>query len=119
RAGSEMGGRGVALCGRRAKAMWGWTFHGMCVRVMRRGAKTLGMSSNFSIYDADDTKRLVTLVIRDLDLDPKKHPPRGVANQISDWKNELVDVEAAAAAAADGAQRVAAEVYAEDRKSVV
>ena len=113
KAANEMRERVVDLCGRRANAMWVSTFHRMCVRVLRREAKTLGMSSNFSIYDADDTKRLVTLVVRDLDLDPKKHPPRALAHQISDWKNELVDVEAAAAVAADGAQRVAAEVYAE------
>ncbi|MGH3470359.1 MAG: UvrD-helicase domain-containing protein, partial [Thermocrispum sp.] len=113
KAANEMRERVVELCGRRANAMWVSTFHRMCVRVLRREAKTLGMSSNFSIYDADDTKRLVTLVARDLDLDPKKHPPRALANTISDWKNELVDAEAAGKAAADGAQRVAAEVYGE------
>jgi DNA helicase-2/ATP-dependent DNA helicase PcrA len=113
KAANEMRERVVELCGRRANAMWVSTFHRMCVRILRREAKTLQMSSNFSIYDADDTKRLVTLVARDQDIDPKKYPPRALANTISDWKNELIDPSEAASAAADGVQRTAAEVYAE------
>src|SRR5690242_19624154 len=67
KAAAEMKERVVDLVGRRANAMWVSTFHSMCVRVLRREAKTLEMSSNFSIYDSDDTKRLITLVARDLD----------------------------------------------------
>jgi DNA helicase-2/ATP-dependent DNA helicase PcrA len=78
---------------------------------MRREAKTLGMSSNFSIYDSDDTRRLITLVARDLDLDPKKYAARTLAVHISNLKNELVDPETATARATNDLERRVAEVY--------
>ncbi|MQA63327.1 MAG: DNA helicase PcrA [Actinophytocola sp.] len=113
KAAAEMRERVVELVGRRANAMWVSTFHSMCVRILRREAKTLGMSSNFSIYDADDTKRLITLVARDLDLDPKRYPARALAVRISNWKNELLDPDAASAASANDHERAAASVYRE------
>src|ERR1700753_2233710 len=76
KAAAEMKERVSDLVGTRARAMWVSTFHSMCVRVLRRDAKTLGMGSNFSVYDADDTRRLVTLVARALDLDPERYPAR-------------------------------------------
>src|ERR1044071_6558333 len=91
KAAAEMRERVAALVGRRANAMWVSTFHSMCVRILRREAKTLEMSSNFSIYDSDDTKRLITLVARDLDIDPKRYAARTLAVHISNLKNELVD----------------------------
>ena len=72
KAAAEMRERVVELCGRRANAMWVSTFHSMCVRLLRREAKTLELTSNFSIYDADDSRRLMALVGRDLELDPKR-----------------------------------------------
>src|SRR5215211_1947670 len=83
----------TALVGRRANVMWVSTFHAMCVRIMRREAKHLGLSTSFSIYDQDDSRRLVGLVARDLDLDPKRYPARGLAAQISNLKNELLDAD--------------------------
>src|SRR5690348_11308513 len=65
KAAAEMRERVVELVGRRANVMWVSTFHSMCVRVLRREATTLGMKSSFSVYDADDTRRLITLVSRD------------------------------------------------------
>ena len=70
--------------------MWVSTFHSMCVRILRREAKHLGVRSAFSVYDADDTRRLVGLVARDLELDPKKFAARALAAQISNLKNELL-----------------------------
>ena len=90
KAAAEMRERVVELVGRRANAMWVSTFHSMCVRVLRRDATTLGMKSSFSVYDSDDTRRLITLVARDLDLDPKRYTARGLATHISNLKNELV-----------------------------
>jgi DNA helicase-2/ATP-dependent DNA helicase PcrA len=113
KAAAEMRDRVSELVGRRANAMWVSTFHSMCVRLLRREAKTLGMSSNFSIYDSDDTKRLITLVARDLDIDPKRYPARTLAVHISNLKNELVDSEGAAGAATNDLERRVAEVYAE------
>ncbi|MHA6792794.1 DNA helicase PcrA [Pseudonocardia bannensis] len=112
KAAAEMKGRVDALVGRRANAMWVSTFHSMCVRILRREAKHLGVRSAFSVYDADDTRRLVGLVARDLELDPKRYPARGLAAQISNLKNELVDADVAAARAGNDHERKVAEVYA-------
>jgi DNA helicase II / ATP-dependent DNA helicase PcrA len=113
KAAAEMRERVVELVGRRANAMWVSTFHSMCVRVLRREATTLGMKSSFSVYDADDTRRLITLVSRDLDIDPKRYTARGLAAAISNLKNELVDPETAKDKAANDFERRAAEVYVE------
>jgi len=111
KAAAEMKERVADLVGPRARSMWVSTFHSMCVRVLRREAKTLGMSSNFSIYDSDDSRRLITLVARDLDLDPKRYPARTLAIHISNLKNELIDAETAAADATTDLERRVAEVY--------
>src|SRR3712207_4445174 len=103
-----------ALVGRRSAAMWVSTFHSMCVRILRREAKHLGVRSAFSVYDADDTRRLVGLVARDLELDPKKFAPRAIAAQISNLKNELLGPDDAAERAVNDHERKVAEV---DRKS--
>jgi DNA helicase-2/ATP-dependent DNA helicase PcrA len=112
KAAAEMKERVDALVGRRANAMWVSTFHSMCVRILRREAKHLGVRSAFSVYDADDTRRLVGLVARDLELDPKKFAARGLAAQISNLKNELLSADDAAARAANDYERKVAEVYA-------
>ena len=93
KAAAEMRERVEELVGPRAKAMWVMTFHSACVRILRREATKVGMRSNFSIYDAADSQRLVALVMRDLDLDPKRFPPRSFGHRISNLKNELVDEE--------------------------
>jgi DNA helicase-2/ATP-dependent DNA helicase PcrA len=111
KAAREMAERVAALVGRRSAAMWVSTFHSMCVRVLRREAKTLHLGSSFSIYDADDTRRLVAQVARDLDLDPKRYPARGLAAQISNLKNELLDATDAADRAGNDYERRVAEVY--------
>jgi DNA helicase II / ATP-dependent DNA helicase PcrA len=112
KAAAEMKERVDALVGRRSNAMWVSTFHSMCVRVLRREATHLGVRSAFSVYDADDSRRLVGLVTRDLDLDAKKFAPRTVAAQISNLKNELLTPDDAAARAANEHERRVAEVYA-------
>lgn len=113
KAAAEMKERVSALVGPRARAMWVSTFHSMCVRVMRREAKSAGLSSNFSIYDSDDSRRLITLVARDLDLDPKRYPARTLAIHISNLKNELLTPEDGAERAANDLERRVAEVYGE------
>ncbi|MEV7551073.1 DNA helicase PcrA [Amycolatopsis sp. NPDC089917] len=113
KAAAEMRERVSDLVGRRANAMWVSTFHSMCVRILRREAKTLEMSSSFSIYDSDDTKRLITLVARDLDIDPKKYAARTLAVHISNLKNELIDPDTAVADAGNDLERRVAEVYVE------
>jgi DNA helicase-2/ATP-dependent DNA helicase PcrA len=111
KAAGEMKERVAALVGARAKAMWVSTFHSACVRILRRESKRLGMSSSFSIYDAADSQRLMTMVCRDLDLDPKRFPPRSMGAQISNLKNELVDWETYASQAATPSEEMLAEIY--------
>ncbi len=112
KAAAEMRERVISLVGGRAKIMWVSTFHSMCVRILRRECRHLGLKSSFSIYDADDSRRLVGLVARDLDLDPKRYPARTLAAQISNLKNELHTQADAAAAASNDFERRVAEVYA-------
>ncbi|MFH8785806.1 DNA helicase PcrA [Streptomyces roseoverticillatus] len=112
KAAGEMKERVEQLVGPRANAMWVMTFHSACVRILRRESKKLGFTSSFSIYDAADSKRLMALVCRDLDLDPKKFPPKSFSAKISNLKNELIDEEAFAAQAADGFEKTLAEAYA-------
>ncbi len=84
------------------------------MRILRREATKVGLRSNFSIYDAADSQRLMTLVCRELDLDPKRYPPRSFSAQVSNLKNELIDEETYAATVADGThtERMLAEAYA-------
>jgi DNA helicase-2/ATP-dependent DNA helicase PcrA len=112
KAAGEMKERVAALVGGRARAMWVSTFHSACVRILRAEAKKLGFTTTFSIYDQADAQRLMTLVCRDLDLDPKRFPARSMSNQVSDLKNELVDWETARDRAENVLQKQVAEVYA-------
>jgi DNA helicase II / ATP-dependent DNA helicase PcrA len=111
KAAGEMKERVAALVGPRAKTMWVSTFHSMCVRILRAEAKTLGLTSSFSIYDADDARRLMTLVTRDIDLDPKRYPARSMSALVSNLKNELVTPQAWADQARSSGDKVLAEVY--------
>jgi DNA helicase-2/ATP-dependent DNA helicase PcrA len=113
KAAAEMRERVAALVGPRAKAMWVMTFHSACVRILRREAGKVGMKSTFSIYDAADSQRLMALVLRDLDLDTKRYPPRSFSHQVSNLKNELVDEETFAGQVSDGThqERMLAEAY--------
>ena len=119
KAAAEMRERVVQLVGPRARSMWVSTFHSTCVRILRNQASLLpGLNSNFSIYDADDSRRLLLMIGKDMGLDTKRYSPRLLANGISNLKNELIDPEQATANASadtDGGEltRIIAEVYAE------
>ncbi|MCS0600136.1 DNA helicase PcrA [Streptomyces sp. LP11] len=112
KAAGEMRERVEQLVGPRAGAMWVMTFHSACVRILRRESKKLGFTSSFSIYDAADSKRLMALVCRDLDLDPKRYPPKSFSAKVSNLKNELIDEEDFAAQATDGFEKTLAQAYA-------
>ncbi|MFJ6804850.1 DNA helicase PcrA [Streptomyces anulatus] len=112
KAAGEMKERVEQLVGPRANAMWVMTFHSACVRILRRESKKLGFTSSFSIYDAADSKRLMALVCRDLDLDPKQFPPKAFTAKVSNLKNELIDEETFAGQAADGFEKTLAQAYA-------
>jgi DNA helicase II / ATP-dependent DNA helicase PcrA len=111
KAAGEMKERVEQLVGPRAERMWVSTFHSACVRILRRESKKLGFTSSFSIYDAADSKRLMALVCKDLDLDPKRYPPKAFSARVSNLKNELVDPEDFAAKAGEGYEKTLAEAY--------
>ena len=89
KAAGEMKERVAELVGDRARSMWVSTFHSACVRILRKEAQLLGYSNSFTIYDQSDSLRLITLVMRDMNLDSKKYAPRAVQSLISSAKNEL------------------------------
>ncbi|WP_405724096.1 DNA helicase PcrA [Streptomyces sp. NBC_01537] len=111
KAAGEMKERVEQLIGPRANAMWVLTFHSACVRILRRESKRLGFTSSFSIYDGADSKRLMALVCRDLDLDPKQYPPKSFSAKVSNLKNELVDEETFVAQAENPFEKKLAEAY--------
>ena len=117
KAAAEMRERVVQLIGPRARNMWVSTFHSTCVRILRNQASLLpGLNSNFSIYDADDSRRLLMMIAKDMGLDVKRHSPRLLANAISNLKNELIDPAQAAAEASEAGEDlpgIVAEVYGE------
>jgi DNA helicase II / ATP-dependent DNA helicase PcrA len=120
KAAGEMAARVAALVGdRRARAMWVMTFHSACVRILRREATRFGYPSNFSIYDSADSQRLMTLVCRELELDARQYPPKSMAAQVSNLKNELVDYESFASQARGAKERVLAEAYTEYQRRLV
>jgi DNA helicase-2/ATP-dependent DNA helicase PcrA len=112
KAAGEMKERVASLVGGRARLMWVSTFHSACVRLLRAEHEHAGLKSTFSIYDADDSRRLMQLVGRELDLDPKRYTARSLAAQVSNLKNELIDPEAFEATASGPQQRTIAEAYA-------
>ena len=113
KAAAEMRERVAALIGPVGERMWVSTFHSACVRILRREHEAAGLRSTFSIYDAADSTRLITLVVRELGIDSKRFTPKAFAHRISDLKNELVTPEdfAERAVTSNPFERHLAEVY--------
>ena len=72
-----------------ANSVWSGTFHSICVRILRKWGERLGFKNGFSIYDTDDKKRMITICMRELEIDEKRLAPKAVANAISMAKDEL------------------------------
>ena len=119
KAAGEMKHRVGVLIGPVAEKMWVSTFHSACVRILRRDVARLGFPARFSIYDQADAVRLTGYVIRDLNLDPKRFPPRSIHAAISTAKNENVGSEQFAAEAEHIFQRKIAEVYTEYQRRLL
>jgi DNA helicase-2/ATP-dependent DNA helicase PcrA len=119
KAAGEMAGRVASLVGPQAKAMWVMTFHSACVRILRREAKRFGYPSSFSIYDQGDSQRLMAMVCRELELDAKQFPPKQMAGQVSNLKNELIDYETFAGRAQTVREKALAEAYSEYQRRLV
>ena len=112
KAAAEMRSRVGELVGGRAKLMWVSTFHSACVRILRQEIGNFGLKRTFSIYDDTDSKRLMTMVANELNIDPKRFPPRQLLNWVSDQKNDLVDHETAIKNAVGPVQEAYAQAYA-------
>ncbi|OLO77364.1 UvrD-helicase domain-containing protein [Actinomyces oris] len=113
KAAAEMRERVTALVGPAGERMWVSTFHSACVRILRREHEAAGLRSTFSIYDAADSTRLITLIVRELGIDPKRFTPKTFAHRISDLKNELITPAqfAERAVTSNPLERHLAEVY--------
>jgi DNA helicase-2/ATP-dependent DNA helicase PcrA len=113
KAAREMAERVEGLLGTRvAKGMWILTFHSTCARILRSEHNHLGLPSSFSIYDEGDTERVLTMVLRELNLDPKKWPPRAMASAIGKAKDHLLSPSQVLEQAGNIYERQVGEVYA-------
>jgi DNA helicase II / ATP-dependent DNA helicase PcrA len=112
KAATEMRERVEALIGRATRAMWVLTFHSACARMLRADAERLGYSRSFTIYDEQDSLRMLKRCLEELHVDPKRYPPRAIRSQVSGAKNQLVDAAAYAEAQGSVFEEVVAQAYA-------
>ena len=112
KAAGEMKERVADLVGDRARAMWVSTFHSACVRILRQEAVRLGYSNSFTIYDSADSQKLLSHIMKDMNLDAKRYAPRAVQALISAAKNELQGPADYQLQATDHFAQIVAEVYA-------
>ena len=114
KAAAEMRERAGALVGDDARRMWVSTFHSACVRLLRYEHEAAGLSSSFTIYDAQESQRLIQMVLKAMDVDIKRFTPKMVAARISDAKNELIGpARYAETAGKDPVSRIVADAYVE------
>jgi DNA helicase-2/ATP-dependent DNA helicase PcrA len=114
KAAREMAERVEGLLGERiARGMWILTFHSSCARILRREHNHLGLPSSFTIYDEADTERLIAGVLRDLNVDAKRFPPRAMAAAIGKAKDLVVGAEEYAEAAGNFYEQIIGKVYVE------
>ena len=114
KAAAEMRERAGSLVGDDARRMWVSTFHSACVRLLRYEHEAAGLSSSFTIYDAQDSQRLIQMVLKAQDVDIKRFTPKMVAARISDAKNELIGpARYAELAGKDPVSRIVAAAYVE------
>ena len=112
KAAQEMRDRVEALVGRATRAMWVMTFHSACARIMRAEAERLGYSRGFTIYDEADSLRMIKRCMEELEVDPKRYPPRAIRSQISGAKNKLLDASEFQQAQGSVFEETAGKVYA-------
>ncbi len=90
KAANELKSRLEAMLGEKGNDVWASTFHSCCVRILRRDSEKIGFSKHFTIYDTDDSKRVMKEVLRVLDIDEKRLPVKYVLNEISRAKDSLM-----------------------------
>ena len=90
KAAGELKERLARMLGPSAEDVWASTFHSACVRILRRDIERLGFSSSFTIYDTDDSLRVIKDCMKELEMDDKQFPPRSVLGYISRAKDEML-----------------------------
>ena len=90
KAAGELKERLGAMLGPQAEDVWASTFHSACVRILRRDIERLGFASSFTIYDTDDSLRVIKDCLKTLELDDKQFPPRSVLGYISRAKDQML-----------------------------
>lgn len=112
KAAREMRSRVEDLVGEvEAKGLWMGTFHSVFARMLRREAEKIGFTRDFSIYDTDDTERMIKLLMESYNVDPKRYTPRSVRGRISGAKNQMVTPSEYLSLANDPFEEVAARLY--------
>ena len=113
KAAAEMRERLAALIPAGTRGMWVCTFHAMCVRMLREDADLLGYTGQFTIYDDDDSKRMVRDIMQALGIEQKQFPINMIRSKISSAKNAMIGPEDMLAAADSPNDKKAAQVYLE------
>ncbi len=116
KAAGEFKARLAAILGDDAKTIWAGTFHSVCARILRKHIKLIGFTENFTICDADDAKKLIAQIMKDLRVDEKILPVKAAAGAISREKENRVLPEEATRDADDPRSRRIAEIYTEYQK---
>jgi len=111
KAAREMQERLQKLLGNLAEQVWAGTFHAICARILRRDGKSLGLDTNFVIYDEEDQQSLVKQCLLDLDLDPRQYNPQKIRNAISQAKSQQITHDGLAARARSPWDDIVCRVY--------
>lgn len=120
KAANELKERLVNVLGEAGNEIWASTFHSACVRILRRYADRIGFTSHFTIYDTDDSKRVIKDCQRRLDIDEKRLSGKAVLNEISNLKDELVTAEDYARdVGTDARKRDISQLYTLYQKSLI
>lgn len=121
KAADELKNRLVNTIGEGGADVFASTFHSMCVRILRRDAEKIGIPKSFTIYDADDSIRVIKKCLKTLNLDEKQFPPKPLAGAISHAKERLedpMDIASEAERNGDYRLKITARVYAEYQKEL-
>lgn len=114
KAAAEMRERlGALLPGGGTRGMWVCTFHAMCVRILREDADLLGYTGQFTIYDDDDSRRMVREIMQNLGIEQKQYPINMIRSKISTAKNAMVGPEEFIEKASSPQEQKAGQVYLE------
>lgn len=90
KAAGELKDRLCAMLGETANDIWASTFHSTCARILRRDGERIGYSSHFTVYDTDDQRRLMKIILKELDISEKNITPKSILNEISRAKDSLI-----------------------------